>query len=342
MLHCLSEREQKALHIALLVLVAAGVVLSWLWPSSAGICLLFPLMAVCFFMGSRATALLLPMAAYNWLIWSEPIPNLMFICAGLAGVAFCTVTTRKYREARQHELRLDQDLVLAREVQQSMYPKTVLQQGPLQLATHMEACHSLGGDFLCTSQPGPGRFGVLLGDVMGKGTQAALTAALVDGIYSELAEAGTSPGPLMSQLNDRLLARFGPAVRMATIICLELNLDSNSWVYSRAGHPPPLLSRADGSKLMLDAQGLMAGVSSEQYQEAELPLCPGDQILMVSDGLVLCDLADCQTLAKLMSATHHKALEESLQILVEELHKYLPGAVDDDETAALLRFTIED
>lgn len=336
-LRTLCEQEAMWLNRALSLALIGALGLAYWEPDVASLCLLMPVTVGCFFYGSRASLLLLPLFAYHRFLCAGPLQNVLFLLASLAGVLFATVTTRKFRHARRHEMQLDRELELAREVQRSMRPRASLSHGPMELATHMRSCHGLGGDFLCLSQPGPDRYGLLIGDVMGKGTQAALTAALIDGVYGQLASEGASPGALLTQLNQRLLSRFGSAERMATLFCLELNTRDQTWTYSRAGHPPPLLARRDGTTVHMDVPGMLAGVTSESYPEQQVALQAGDQVLLVSDGLVECDLATCQPLAKMMCHSRKQSAQESLSQLVRKLKSQLPQNLDDDETAALIR-----
>lgn len=330
----------RLLHLLLAGLVLGGAAIAWNWPGAAGLSLLFPLMAVCFFRGPGAAWLLLPLVVFHHLLQGGRAEDLVFLTAGLTGVLFSTVTTYKYRQARARELRLREDLSHARQIQEAMQPEGKIRLGPLELAVHARASRQLGGDFLCRGRPGPGRFGILLGDVMGKGTQAALTAALLDGVYSELSLQGASPKHVLTEINRALVDRFGDSVRMATLVCVEADTVNSLWRYSRAGHPPPLLVRASGEWQLLEASGILAGVVARpEYIEETAELKPGDQVLLVTDGLVVSGYADCEELAGQVIKWSALPVDMGMIRLVESLRRALPRAQDDDETAALVRYS---
>lgn len=339
----LARGENLLLDVFLSALVLAGAGIGWFWSSSAALGLLFPLMALCFFRGLAAAVLLFPLTALYHLLQGGLADLVVFVTAGVTGIVFSTVTTFKYRQARAQELRLREDLSHARQIQEAMQPEGKVRLGPLELAVHAQASRQLGGDFLCRSHPGADRFGVLVGDVMGKGTQAALTAALLDGVYSELSLQGASPGSILGEINRALVERFGDSVRMATLACLEADCSRRVWRYALAGHPPPLLVRPGGQWQLLDQSGIIAGVVAQpRYQEHTVELTEGDQVLLVTDGLVVSGFVDCEELAERITKWSTLPVDLAVIRLVEVLRRALPRLLDDDETAVLVRYSAAD
>ncbi len=335
----LPVRGNAFLNILLVGLLSSGFLIAWQHPGVAGLALLFPIMVLCFFHGPKASTILVPTLLFHYHLVPGKTENLVALLAGATGIVFSTITAYKYRQARLQELKLEEDLSLAKQVQNSLLPKSRSLLGPLEIATHSLASRQLGGDFLCFSRPSSSRYGLLMGDIMGKGTQAALTAAMLDGIYSELTQTGAKPALIVQQLNRYLTERFGEGSRMATLFCLEVDIEAQAWRYCRAGHPPPLLVHADSTWVTCDGEGLMAGVLADTpYSDQEIDLSDGDQMFLVTDGLLESDFPHCAEIARHLIQSRTQPIESVQTQLIQKLRSLLPQEVEDDETAALLRY----
>jgi serine phosphatase RsbU (regulator of sigma subunit) len=125
-----------------------------------------------------------------------------------------------------------------------------------------------------------------LGDVNGKGASAAMAGALAVGLLEAHAPAHTQPESLLAQLNDDLYIRFR-ANRM-NVACCYLILEENSFHLrvANAGCVFPYLRR-NGNINEIEVSGMPLGAWPDYHYTAEsLPLCPGDLLLLSSDGLV--------------------------------------------------------
>ncbi|MFL5832222.1 MAG: SpoIIE family protein phosphatase [Solirubrobacteraceae bacterium] len=145
----------------------------------------------------------------------------------------------------------------------------------------------VGGDFYDAFAIGEDRWGIAIGDVCGKGPEAAALTALARYTIRALAERG--PGAVLELLNESVLRdqQDGPgryltgvfAVASSETGVLELEL-------AVAGHPPPLVLRADGVVEALSATGPLIGVTTPvRYLPATVELAPGDTIVLYTDGL---------------------------------------------------------
>jgi serine phosphatase RsbU (regulator of sigma subunit)/anti-sigma regulatory factor (Ser/Thr protein kinase) len=143
-----------------------------------------------------------------------------------------------------------------------------------------------GGDWYDVVDIGQDRVGVAVGDIVGRGLEAAAVMGQLQSALRAFALQGEPPGAVITRL-----ARFAaeiPQASMATVAYGLLDLRSGELRYARAGHPPPLVVRAGGEALYLDdgrGPPLTALVGSD-YEEGRLTLGPGDAVLLYSDGLV--------------------------------------------------------
>jgi serine phosphatase RsbU (regulator of sigma subunit) len=145
----------------------------------------------------------------------------------------------------------------------------------VQVAFH--PMREVGGDFyLCRSLPG-GRQRILLGDVSGKGTAAAMTATLLIGAAER--RDTDSPAQLLAHLN--LVLRDSRVGGFATCLCADLTPDGILRL-ANAGHLPPYR----GAEEIVLACNLPLGLDDTAYPETALQLAPNDSLTFLSDGVV--------------------------------------------------------
>ncbi|HLM49649.1 MAG TPA: SpoIIE family protein phosphatase [Solirubrobacteraceae bacterium] len=148
----------------------------------------------------------------------------------------------------------------------------------------------VGGDFYDAFQLSPGRWLLVIGDVCGKGPEAAALTALVR--YTLRAEAmhDPRPGELLGLLNDAILAHR-PSLRFCTALCLLLELEDGRAriTVASGGHPMPLILRADGAVETPSAAGggpLVGVLEEADYGHQICLLHPGDTLVAYTDGLL--------------------------------------------------------
>ena len=188
------------------------------------------------------------------------------------------------QEIRERE-RVEQELHVARSIQQASLPKEVPTLEGWQISPYYQPAREVGGDFYDFLELPKGRLGILVGDATGKGVPAALVMASARSMLRALAQASNSPGDVLRRVNDPLVADI-PANMFVTCFYAILDPESGSLTYANAGHDLPYLwqgghceeLRARGMPL-----GLMAGMI---YEEKEIVFEAGEAALLYSDGLV--------------------------------------------------------
>jgi serine phosphatase RsbU (regulator of sigma subunit)/predicted ester cyclase len=205
---------------------------------------------------------------------------------GLATLGLKLRGRRLEQEIRERE-RIEQELRVARSIQQTSLPKVVPELEGWQITPYYQPAREVGGDFYDFHFLSEGRLGVVVGDATGKGVPAALvmstTCAFLGGVA---AASGASPGEVLERVNETLLTRV-PANMFVTCFYAILDPESASLSYANAGHDLPYLHRASGEAEVLRATGMPLGLMPGMgYEEKETILQAGDSALFYTDGLV--------------------------------------------------------
>jgi PAS domain S-box-containing protein len=190
----------------------------------------------------------------------------------------------RQQEEAQERQRLEQELHIARLIQQTLLPKSLPGLPGYEVAAYYQPARQVGGDFYDFLRLPDGQLGLIVGDVSGKGVPAALVMAITRTMLQAAYRLG-SPGEILEQVNNTLYRDIPPNMY---VTCLAALLDSKTGrlQYANAGHDLPYLRHADGvSKLR--ATGMPLGLMPDMnYEQKEITLRLGDSVLLYSDGLV--------------------------------------------------------
>jgi sigma-B regulation protein RsbU (phosphoserine phosphatase) len=183
--------------------------------------------------------------------------------------------------------RLDREMELARDVQQSMLPKAFPLVPSLEFATHSAPARHVGGDFYDVILLDADQIGIAMADVVDKGMAAALYMALTRSLLLAEARRERSPALVLRRVHRLLLELMQPGL-FVTIVYGVLNATARTFTYVRAGHERPLLQR-DGNVTTLQANGAAIGLlelDDAQLDEECINLQTGDRLVLYTDGLV--------------------------------------------------------
>lgn len=188
-------------------------------------------------------------------------------------------------EAQQRE-RLEQELRVARVVQQTLLPKELPKLAGWQIAAYWQPAQAVSGDFYDFIALPDGNLGIVVADVTGKGVPAALVMATTRGMLRIASEQDpTSPGQVLARVNDLLCPDIPPNM-FVTCLYGVLNPATGRFVFANAGHNLPSKCTI-AAVIELRATGMPLGLLPEMtYEEHEATLAPGESILVYSDGLV--------------------------------------------------------
>jgi serine phosphatase RsbU (regulator of sigma subunit) len=194
---------------------------------------------------------------------------------------------QQQREAQERE-RIEQELRIARLIQQTLLPKTLPKLPGYNVAAYYQPAREVGGDFYDFLELEDGRLDLVVGNVTDKGIPAALVMATTRAMLRATAQRLFSPGDVLRRANEALVADIPPNMFITCLYAI-LEPESSRLHYANAGHDLPYRRRAGRSQGAeeLRARGMPLGLmSGMEYKEKEIVLEKGESILFYSDGLV--------------------------------------------------------
>jgi predicted ester cyclase len=244
------------------------------------------------------------------------------------------------REIRARE-RVEQDLRVARSIQQASLPKEVPELEGWRIATYYQPAREVGGDFYDLFELEEGRVGVVVGDATGKGMPAALVVSAASSMLRAVSQAfhSSSPGEVLSRVNETLVARI-PSNMFVTCFYAILDPKSATLRYANAGHDLPYLRRCGGDAEELRARGMPLGLMLGMiYEEVEISLREGKSVLFYSDGLVEAhdpkgEMFGFPRLRALVA--EHGEERELGEFLMEELYYFVGEGWEQEDDITLL------
>jgi sigma-B regulation protein RsbU (phosphoserine phosphatase) len=248
--------------------------------------------------------------------------------------------------------RLEEELRIARAIQMSLLPQGPLVMPGLSVTALCVPAREVGGDYYDFFILGERRLGVLIADVAGKGTSAALYMAELKGLMLSLSRIHTSPRELMLAA-DRIIAANLDARSFITMTYAVIDLDVRTMTYARAGHTPLMYVPGGASKLdphvrVLAPDGLVLGLNIDNgetferlLEEQTIDLHPGDLAVFFTDGITEAmneadeDFGEAR-LARLAEEHAHLSSEELRERVLREIEAFVGTAQQHDDMTMIL------
>jgi serine phosphatase RsbU (regulator of sigma subunit)/ketosteroid isomerase-like protein len=256
------------------------------------------------------------------------------------GSNISAVMEQRLEQERIERERIEQELRVARRIQQASLPKETPTLAGWQISPFYQPAREVGGDFYDFFELEDGRVGVVVGDATGKGIPAALLAEATSNMLRAVAQAldSTSPGKVLSRVNETLLARI-PANMFVTCFYAILEPESGNLTYANAGHDLPYLHR-NGEAEELRATGMPLGLMPGRgYEEKKTILEAGKSALFYSDGLVEAHdpKGEMFGFPRLRALIAEHGEERALgEFLMEELHSFVGEGWEQEDDITLL------
>src|SRR5215211_3031251 len=248
---------------------------------------------------------------------------------------------RQQQQQAQERERIEQELRVARLIQQTLLPKHVPDRPGYEVAAYYQPAREVGGDFYDFLDLDDGRLGLVVGDVTDKGVPAALVMATTRTMLRASAQRYDSPGAVLRQVNDVLVPDIPPNM---FVTCLYAILDPRTGRlrYANAGHDLPYRrSSSAGGAEELRATGMPLGLlPGMDYEEKEIVLERGDSVLFYSDGLVEAhdperEMFGFPRLQGLVGA-HRSGGQEMVNFLLSELSRFTGGDWEQEDDITLV------
>ena len=238
--------------------------------------------------------------------------------------------------------RLERELELARELQQSILPRQFPRLPGFSCGARYRPARQVGGDFYDVIPLGKWRVGLVMADVSDKGMVAALYMALAHSLIRAEARRSSSPRQVLLRVH-RLLLEMSRAEMFVTVFYGVFDPTQGVLRYARAGHDPPLLFRpGSGECRSLKARGTVLGlIEGVNLEEASVDLYPDDLLVLYTDGITEANSPAGEFFAVgRLRETVHAAGELSAQALCdsifERVDRFQAGAVQHDDMALLV------
>ncbi len=244
--------------------------------------------------------------------------------------------------------RLEEELRIARKIQMSLLPQGTVTLPGLRVAALCLPAAEVGGDYYDLLPLSATRMGVLVADVSGKGTSAALYMAELKGLVLSLSRIYETPARLLGEANRILSANMDPR-SFITMTYAVVDTERRTMTYARAGHNP-LIHLSKGVTHVLTPAGLGLGMDrgerfEEILEEAEVPLDSGDVFLFFTDGLSEAMNGNAELFGerRLRDVLEHVIATESDEVelkdrILDEIRVFVGDAAQhDDMTMVLLK-----
>ena len=199
-------------------------------------------------------------------------------------VAVAIHNARRFHSERSEREAMTREVQEARAIQQALLPKSSPYIPGFTISGISLPARALGGDWYDFIPFSDGRWGLVLADVSGKGTAAALLMSATRGMLRSLVEAHCSPAEVLTKLNCLMTDDF-PAGRFVTMVYAVLDPKGRTLTFANAGHLHPLLIDQAGSHFLDVERGLPLGLSCGDYSESEIKLADGSRLILYSDGI---------------------------------------------------------
>ena len=210
----------------------------------------------------------------------------MQLLVSLASVAAIRIRNVALLEEAAQRRVLEEELALARRIQQALIPATLPALPGFELcARNVPSRHVSGDLYQAVLRRDGGECVLLLADVAGKGMAASLLAASVEALSAAPLEQGQPPAEVCARVS-RLLFQRTPPEKYATAIVVAIDAESGTFEYANAGHNPALVVRAGGEVEKLGPTGVPLGLLRDMpYRAATVQLAPGDTLVLYTDGI---------------------------------------------------------
>lgn len=250
---------------------------------------------------------------------------------------------------------LDRDLIEASKLQLALVRDRQRNYGAGQVSLILRPSGHVGGDLVGSFAIDDARVGVFAVDVSGHGVAAAMMTARLAGLLSGTSPdqnialricddgaRGSWPPAIVAQRLNTLMLEELKVDQYFTLVYAEIDLRTGAGVLVQAGHPHPIILRADGAIDVLGDGGLPIGlIQGAQFEEVQFHLRPNDRLIIASDGVTECEDANRQELGqegfiKMLEQNRNLASLDLLEAVLQDLQTYRSGEEFADDVSGLL------
>jgi sigma-B regulation protein RsbU (phosphoserine phosphatase) len=251
-------------------------------------------------------------------------------------VAVAVQNARRFSDERDKREHLSREAEEARAIQQALLPRSSPLIPGFAVSGLSIPAGAIGGDWYDFIPLSDGRWGLVLADVSGKGTAAALLMSATRGMLRSLAQTGSGPGEVLTRLN-KLMVDDLPCGRFVTMVYAEFDPATRAVRIASAGHLPPLLVDAGDHRWITTERGLPLGIAPCEFSETAITLGPQSRLAIYSDGITEAAIGTGEEYGQERLLAQLKAPDVCLESLFADVRRFVNGAgLRDDATLILV------
>ncbi|MDZ7755300.1 PP2C family protein-serine/threonine phosphatase [Rhodohalobacter sp.] len=338
--------EVGPIYTEFVLLAIVGLILGWIYIRDDFLTVFITLF---FFANHLATA-------SGWVMSQSPdailfFTNILLAFVGLAygGYSLSTGKTEKelpnfvpeYVDELAQSERIKQELQIARKVQQSFLPVSTPDFEGLDISAVCKPAYETGGDYYDFISLKDDQLGVTIGDVSGKGIQAAFFMTFIKGVIHAVCENFESTVTVLARANKLFKKNAGKGIFISLIFGV-VDVKRDLFTFSRAGHNPLLFFKSNEKKLYTyTPEGIGLGITEDEtfrknISELSLDFQQNDIIILYTDGVVeatnnLNRYYGDNRLQKLIETYHESSADTLLNKIVEDLYTFGDGTNQHDD-----------
>ena len=252
-------------------------------------------------------------------------------------VAVAVHNARRFQHERHQRQKMSEEASEARAIQEALLPKSSPYIPGFAVSGLSIPAGAVGGDWYDFISFDDGCWGLVLADVSGKGTAAALLMSATRGMLRSLAQTCSGPGEVLTRLN-RLLVEDFPSGKFVTMLLAVLNPSTRELTFSSAGHLRPLLVDEQGARFLDSERGMPLGLGTGEFSESRVQLSKGSRLVFYSDGITEATGQSDEEYGAERMRDHVLQSESSAESILADVRAFANGeGLHDDATVIFVR-----
>jgi phosphoserine phosphatase RsbU/P len=261
--------------------------------------------------------------------------QLRLLQALCSDVAVAVHNARRFQQEQRQREQMTSEAREARLIQQALLPKASPSIHGFIVSGLSLPVGAVGGDWYDFIPMDKGRWGLVLADVSGKGTAAALLMSATRGILRSLAEAACTPAEVLAKLN-RLLVEDFPAGRFVTMVYGVLDPVKRTLTFANGGHLWPLLVTGTSAQFLDVERGIPLGLGPADFSEVEVKLPKGSRLVFYSDGITEAQNQTDEEYGLVRLQEHFSRTDASAESLLDDVRSFADGSGLRDDASVIL------